>query len=186
MALAVTILRFLLSFIFLFTSLGKLRRTQEFERAVRNYHLLPDALVRPVSRLLPPFEFTCAAALFAGVAVPIASATAGMLLAIFALAIAANLWRGRRIDCGCAGHLTAWPVSWMMVLRNLALLGCAGTVARNPVNVLSVVATRTGTPSSLPSESGIAAIVVAGTTVMALALMQQWLQLRPRLRPFGV
>lgn len=49
-----------------------------------------------------------------------------VLLAIYTLAIAINLARGRRdIDCGCAGPAVRQTLDGSLIARNLALMGVA-------------------------------------------------------------
>lgn len=45
------------------------------------------------------------------------------LLSVYALAMAAQLRAGRRLDCGCGGQ--SLPLSWALVARNAALLPVA-------------------------------------------------------------
>lgn len=45
--------RFVVAFTFLWAALPKLFDTAAFERAVANYGLLPQRLVRPIARWLP-------------------------------------------------------------------------------------------------------------------------------------
>ena len=79
----------------------KLRAPARFASQLENYQLLPQALVRPVARILPWLEAVLAFTLLVPMARHFAALGAAALLASYALAIAINLWRGRRdIDCG--------------------------------------------------------------------------------------
>src|SRR5215211_7230933 len=98
---AALFLRFLLAFVFLTAALPKLFARDDFERALRNYELLPRRLVPTVAAWLPRVELACALALFAGFAITFVTAIAAGMLTVFAAAVAVNLARGRIIECGC-------------------------------------------------------------------------------------
>lgn len=122
--------RLLAALVLLRAGLAKLRDAAGFEAALGGYRLLPERLVWPLSRILPPVELAVAASLALPVVAP-AGAAAGMALFVaFAGAMAVNLLRGRRdIDCGCGG--ARQPLAWRLVLQNLALaagLACAAFV----------------------------------------------------------
>lgn len=101
----------------------KLLAWAEWPEIVRQYRLLPAALVMPVALVLPVTELATAVLLLSSRARAGAVTAAGLLL-VFAFAMLVNLARGRTaIDCGCFGgrlrqHLAAW-----MVGRNLVLAG---------------------------------------------------------------
>jgi hypothetical protein len=106
----------------------KLSGFEGFRSALRDYRLLPDALLSPAARAVPVGEAILAAGWLAGVLQqPVACATAA-LLGLYALAIAINLLRGRvHIGCGCGfgGSSNDQPISWWLVLRNLLLVAAA-------------------------------------------------------------
>lgn len=83
--------RFGLAFVFLTAAIPKLSASRDFERAVRNYALLPRVVVRPVARWLPRIELLCAVALLLGVAVPVIATAAAVMLTTFASGVAVNL-----------------------------------------------------------------------------------------------
>ncbi|MEY2445000.1 MAG: hypothetical protein QOE00_1580 [Ilumatobacteraceae bacterium] len=59
---------------------------------------------------------------------PVALVAAALLIAFTALLIV-RLSQGRRPPCACFGALTAKPISWGSVARNVALLALAAAVA---------------------------------------------------------
>ena len=62
-----------------------------------------------------------------------------LLLVTYAVAIALNLFRGRRfIDCGCMGPVGHQPLSGWLVARNL-LLACPALAAMLPVQGRALV-----------------------------------------------
>jgi hypothetical protein len=77
------------------------------------------------------------------------------LLVVYAGAIGANLWRGRRhIDCGCGLGSRAQPISLGLIARNALLIGLCGLV---PL-----------APPLFVSSSGAAALIVACAATLLL------------------
>jgi hypothetical protein len=101
----------------------------EWPGVLRNFRLLPEAVVGVAAVAVPAAEFASAAALLwpplrAGGAIG-----AALLLLLFAAALGQNLRRGRtRIDCGCFGSRLSQGISRWMVVRNLALAGLAASL----------------------------------------------------------
>jgi hypothetical protein len=107
----------------------KLSSLRQFTAIVTDYQLLPQFLVSPTAFLVPLAELVFGLAWLTAFAIPwVAPLTAGMF-ALYALAIAINLLRGRlHISCGCGlGGTSAenQPLSWMLVLRNTLLVAVA-------------------------------------------------------------
>jgi len=104
----------------------KLRDWKQFRDVVRNYKLLPDAVV-PLSAIALIALECGAAILVLFVATRAIGATlSACILATYAVAMAVNLRRGRvNLDCGCLGIGRRQPVRWWMVRRNLAIAALA-------------------------------------------------------------
>lgn len=110
-----------------------------FEAILADYRLLPAPLCKLAARLVPALEALLGLGWLTGFAMAaVAPLTAG-LFAVYGLAIAVNLLRGREhIDCGCGFGGTAGAgqgLSWLLVLRNgllllFALLPLLGTAPR--------------------------------------------------------
>lgn len=150
--------RFVLAILFIFAGAAKIARRAEFAEAVRDYRLLPVRASELVSRTLPPGEFLVGALLLLGLEpVPVAAAV-GFCLLTFSAAIALNLLRGRRIDCGCFGLVADSRLSWSLLGRNALLLSAALLVAIRPV--------------SMPLSSEVAWLVVASVAVVAAGLVR--------------
>lgn len=147
----------LLAAMFFAAGLSKLRALETFEGVVHNYRLLPEPLVRPVAYFLPPMEVAVAIALLVPASRDYGAwATVG-LLAIFTVAVAVNLWRGRReIDCGCFSSDLKQRLSWWLVLRNFVLAGLAWWLA--------------GAQMSGPATNWIAWLLGAASAVVAATL----------------
>ncbi len=116
--------------VFLTGAWSKLRARETFEGVVYNYRLLPGFAVAPVSYLLPLTELASGLGLAFAVTRPYAAIGAVLLLAVFNIAIAINLLRGRReIDCGCFSAVLKQRLSGSLIVRNLALMILAAWLA---------------------------------------------------------
>lgn len=123
-------LRTFLGLLFATAAWSKLQHLEEFHGVVRNFRLLPAGAARPVAWLLPVVELAVAAGLLVRPLAGAAALAAAALLAVFALAIAVNVLRGRSaIDCGCLRQGMRQPLSWLLVGRNLLLAALAAGVA---------------------------------------------------------
>jgi hypothetical protein len=92
------------------------------DRSLFTQHLsayrVPDDLLTPLSWALPAAEVGVALLLLS----PwrgLGAVGASLLLVLYASAMAWHRKAGRRLDCGCGGE--PLPLSWALVLRNLAL-----------------------------------------------------------------
>lgn len=131
--------RLLLAGIFAGATIAKLRAPTAFVGVVQNYRLLPAALAAPVAYALPVLEGLIAIGLLIEATRPAAALLAALLLAVFAIAIAINILRGRReIDCGCFGAELRQRLGWDLVGRNavLIVLALAVVPASLPVRAL--------------------------------------------------
>ncbi len=109
----------------IFASAGivKLRHRRLLPGVIANYRLLPSALVSPAATLLPFAEIAIGVALIIGIR-PLPVLLGMALLALFALAMAINLLRGRaHISCGCGRPELSQSLSWALVIRNLLFGG---------------------------------------------------------------
>jgi uncharacterized membrane protein YphA (DoxX/SURF4 family) len=177
--------RFVLAAVFLGAGLAKLARPAEFAGAVDAYRLVPAALVRPLATWLPRLEVAAGALLAVGAASRPAALAALVLLLSFAAAIAANLLRGRTIDCGCLGTAAPRRIGWPMVGRNLALAGMALLVAGAAPRVLAVPAPLgDGRPSGLDAGRGAAVALATLGAAGAAALAAEAARLGRRRRAF--
>lgn len=108
------------------SALAKLRDPGAFAAAVGGYRLLPLSLARPAAAGIVAAEAVLAVALWVPALHVAAAAGVAGLLALYTLAIAWNLLRGRRdIDCGCGGPLGRRRISEALVARNAVLIGAA-------------------------------------------------------------
>jgi putative oxidoreductase len=175
--------RFALGFLFLSASVPKLLAPAEFARAVRNYRLLPSRLNQPVATWLPRIELALAVALLLGVAAGITGAVAAATLIVFAVAVAVNLARGRRIDCGCFTTASPRRIGWGLVVGDVVLAGMAASIAVADPDVLALVPLATATASSISSAEGLALAMVGSLAVLTSLVVSSWLAVRAAARP---
>lgn len=135
------------SLLFLLAALHKLSALAHFRAILRDYQLLPGALIAPLAIVIPLLE-TVIGACWLLLKNPAPVALVSMfVLGLYTLAITVNLYRGRvHISCGCgvagsdAGnqHLTAGLVVRNVVLIFLALAGTL-TVAERSFGLVDYV-----------------------------------------------
>ena len=118
------LLRCTLALLWLAAASHKLRDRARFRAALAGYQLVPPAAVRALAVLVSIGELVLAISLLMpGTGAAPALAT-GALLALYAVAISANLMRGRReIDCGCGAR--PQPLGEGLVVRNAVLVAIA-------------------------------------------------------------
>lgn len=108
--------------VFLLAAIQKLQHRRLLPGVIANYRLLPDWMVLPAARLLPPLELLLAIGLLSAQVQPWPELAAIALLLLFAGAMAINVGRGRgHIDCGCGQAFLAQHLSRPLVARNLVL-----------------------------------------------------------------
>ncbi len=104
----------------------KLRDWRRFRDVMRNYKLLPEALLPLSAITLIAFECSAAILLVFIATRSLGAVLSACILVVYAVAIAVNLRRGRiDLDCGCLGIGRRQPVRWWMVARNLAIAALA-------------------------------------------------------------
>lgn len=142
-------------------TLHKLTGFETFRSNLADYRLLPQRWSLPAAALL---VFAEAAALALLLLLPVTRAAgalaAALLFQLYAVAMAANLLRGRnRIDCGCGG--SGQSISWFLVARNLCLVGgCVLAAAGSGV---------------LPTAGAVAALAAGVLLWLLLSLYDQLL-----------
>lgn len=118
------VLPVILAGIFAFSAVGKWMDPTGGAHAMRAFGLSP-ALARLVAGVLPWVEAVLAAVLLVGTGIVFRAAawTAAALMVAFAVVFSVQILRGRRPPCHCFGALSAEPISWGAVARNLAIAG---------------------------------------------------------------
>lgn len=111
------------SLLFVTAGLHKLADLPSHRAQMADYRVLPQALLAPVSQVLPWVELAVGFGWLVPVSRTAAASVAAFLLLVYALAMAVNLARGRHhVSCGC-GTTTGGDslISPWLVGRNLAL-----------------------------------------------------------------
>jgi hypothetical protein len=106
----------------LFLSAGarKLAHWQEFRGVVAAYRVLPEISTAPVAAAVIALELLLGTASILNRGMPLAGIGIASMLAVFAMAMAINLRRGRTsIDCGCFQTALRQPLEWRLVARNV-------------------------------------------------------------------
>lgn len=110
-----------LALLFFMAARHKMSAPRQFQAQLDAYQLLPKGMLPLSARLLPLVEIAVAVLILIPFTRPYAAMLAATLLTLYALAMAANMMRGRAdIDCGCGGEpqvLSAW-----LLLRNGVLV----------------------------------------------------------------
>jgi Methylamine utilisation protein MauE len=147
-------LRCALALLWLDSARHKLRDPVRFRAALAGYRLIPAPALRAVAAAVAVLELLLAVALLAPATGAGAALASAALLALYALAIAANLARGLRgIDCGCGAR--PQPLG-------------EGLLARNAV--LTLIALAAALPTSGRALTGIDAVSILGGAAGLAAL----------------
>ena len=124
------LLRVVLTAVFLWAGLAKLRGPNLFAADIAAFRLLPagvPGLALGVAYYLPWLEILCAVGLWTGRWRGAALGVGAGLLTVFTLGLASAWVRGIHLDCGCFGANGGGTNLPLAVGRNLLLLGgCAG------------------------------------------------------------
>ena len=106
----------------------------EFRAAVENYRIVPESFAASVAAIVPIAELAGAGGILIPRSHEAAAALLLILLAVFTLAIVANLMRGRlHVDCGCFGPSELSRAKmWLDLGRDIVLLLAASLVYLQP------------------------------------------------------
>ena len=131
------LVRLLAGGVFLYTGWAKIQDIDDTIRSVRNYQLLPEAVVPTVGSALPLVELILGTLLVAGLLTRSTAVFTALVSLAFFIGVASAWARGLQIECGCFGNsgFTSDPVPGYvreLVLNGAILLGCAWLVRRGP------------------------------------------------------
>ena len=108
----------------------KVSEPRVFLQTLRDYQVLPPALVPAAVPMIVAGEASVAVTLLWPELAQTAAVACGVLLAAYSAAIATNLARGRRfIDCRCLGKGARQPLSGWLLTRNGALIFASALAA---------------------------------------------------------
>lgn len=161
--------RLVIGLVFLVAAVPKLRDPASFRSSVAAYKILPEALVTPVARTLPPLEVAIGLMLVGGVLIVPVAALAAVVLVGFAGAIWYAVERGSKIGCGC-GFRGLQQVSRKLVARNAALTVAALAAAGWPSAALALAPGPGVPPSTITTADAwaVVSVVVAGYALVML------------------
>lgn len=113
--------------VFLVGAWHKFADLHAFRFAVERYRLLPEWASRVLALALPPVEAVAGLLLLLPATRGTGAVVAAALVCFVTAAVVVNLLRGHvDIDCGCGVAGDRQRLSWVLVVRNAALLGvCA-------------------------------------------------------------
>ncbi|MCD5311418.1 MauE/DoxX family redox-associated membrane protein [Kineosporia babensis] len=123
------VFRLLIGGVFLYTGFKKIQDIDDTIRSVRNYQLLPEAIVPTVGSALPVVELILGVLLVAGLLNRFTAVLSFLTSLAFFIGVASAWARGLQIECGCFGNsgFTANPVPGYvreLVLNGAIMLGC--------------------------------------------------------------
>ncbi len=95
--------RLIVGVVWITAGMLKLQDIGDSIRSVRNFQILPEAMVHTVGTALPIFEIVIGALLIVGLAIRVTAGLSALLQLAFIIGIASAWARGLQIDCGCFG-----------------------------------------------------------------------------------
>ncbi len=117
---------------FVFAAWDKVLEPAGFAMSVRGYKIIPFAFSNLFALGVSWTELVAGIMLILGIFTRKAAGAIAILLAMFIVAITMVIVRGMTVDCGCFGSEGGSSTSWLLVVRNLALLaGCYLVMAYN-------------------------------------------------------
>ena len=116
------VLRLFIGGMFVYAAWDKVLNPYAFAVSVRAYEIVPFALSNFCALAISWGEIIAGLMLVLGILTRKAAGAIFVLLAVFVVAIATTVVRGMVIDCGCFGAEGGASTSWLLIVRNLALL----------------------------------------------------------------
>jgi uncharacterized membrane protein YphA (DoxX/SURF4 family) len=111
------------SYLFLVSGWHKLGDLNDFTRSISDYKLAPPSWSPALARGLAVTEFALGLGLLIALTRTPALLLSVALLTIYTLAIAINIFRGRRdLNCGCSGPGREQPIGGWLLGRNLLII----------------------------------------------------------------
>jgi putative oxidoreductase len=131
------ICRLLLGGVFIYASLPKLLRPDEFARLINGYRVVHPDLTNLAGIALPWVEFAAGVFLAVGVLPQSSALVVAAMLSLFIGAGSLALARGLEIECGCfLPLLGSHKLSWDLLVRDAVLLLMAAQVLVWPSSFL--------------------------------------------------
>jgi peroxiredoxin/uncharacterized membrane protein YphA (DoxX/SURF4 family) len=149
--------RLALALMFFVAAASKLAQLDQTRNAIAEFGI-PSRLLGVGAIVLPAAEGAVAVLLLPNATARWGALSAGLLLVVFAVAIALSLARGSRPNCNCFGAVHSAQVDGWMVARNLALAAASALI---------VVAG----PGTAIADINRTALIVIGATLLSLAVL---------------
>ncbi len=139
---------------------------------------LPRLFAKPTALLLPAAELVTAALLLLTTTALFGAAVALLLLVAFAVVIAVNLINGRNPECHCFGQFHSRPISWALVMRNIALAsGAAAILFGGPgMQIVSAARQFTEIVKARPLPVAALSVAVVGFSFQAFLILATFQQ----------
>lgn len=123
-------LRLFIGGMFIYAAWDKVVDPYAFAVSIRAYKIIPFALSNFAALAISWSELIAGIMLVLGVLPRKAAGAIFVLLVVFIAAIATTLVRGMVIDCGCFGSEGGASTTWLLIVRNVALLFGTALVIR--------------------------------------------------------
>ena len=120
-----TVLRVALGLVFLVAAWDKIADPMAFAKIMRNYQILPDALIAGVALVLPWIEVVVGMCLLTGFLSRGASLSATLMMAVFLAAMAWAQHKGISTQCGCFTVKADDAISVHTFIRDGSILALA-------------------------------------------------------------
>jgi uncharacterized membrane protein YphA (DoxX/SURF4 family) len=138
--------RLILGVIFVYAAYAKLRAPWiEFAGSIAAFQLVPDNLLEPMARALPPFELILGLGLISGIWQRWFSLASSLLLLVFFSIMVRSYAMGLQIDCGCFGPGEA--LGPKTLARDFVMLALAVTVTIASFRVKRGAGARASSPA---------------------------------------
>ncbi len=132
------VLRLFLGGMFVYASWHKVLEPLAFAMSVRGYKIIPFAYSNLFALATSWSELVAGLMLILGIFTRKAAGAIAILLVMFIVAIATVIVRGMTIDCGCFSSEGGASATWLLIVRNVALLAAAYLIMRYNDGFLSL------------------------------------------------
>jgi thiol-disulfide isomerase/thioredoxin len=163
MSIILLLLKMLLSAVFAVAGVAKLIDWRTYRESLADFGV-PAAWRQSVGAVLPFVEIAVAVLMLSSTTMRPASYIALILLAMFAVAIAVNLAKGRAPSCNCFGQSAASPIDRSTLVRSIVLLICA-------IAFVSLSGTQGSTPVTARTADGLRATDIGAWVLGLLAVL---------------
>lgn len=137
------VLRVLLGGLFVFASWHKVIEPLAFAMSVRGYKMIPFAYSNVFALVVSWSELIAGVMLILGIFTRKAAGAVAILLVMFIVAITMVVVRGMTVDCGCFSSEGGASATWLLIVRNVALLASSYLIMRYNDGYLSLFPGRT-------------------------------------------